>query len=57
MRYKRIQERALSCELSAASDILAYFENKKVTEQYVIKLVKKSFYNKLPITVDDKTIW
>jgi len=57
MRYKRIQERALSCELSATSDILAYFENKKISEQYIIKLVDKSYYNRLPIEVDGKKIW
>ena len=57
MKYKRIQERALSCELSAASDILSFFENKEVSESYVISLVQKSYYNKLPEIVNNKRIW
>jgi len=57
LKHKRIQERSLSCELSATSDIVAYFINRKVTESYIIKQVDKSFYNKALQIVDNKKIW
>ncbi len=57
MKYKRIQERSLSCELSAVSDIISYFENTKYEESYIIDLMDKDFYNKYPVKKGDKIIW
>ena len=57
LKYKRIQERALSCELSAASDILSYLDNKKISESYVISVMDKSYYNSYPIEKNWKIIW
>jgi hypothetical protein len=56
-KYKRLQERSLSCELSAASDIVSYFINKKVTEIYIIKQVSKDYYNKPFEVINNKKIW
>lgn len=57
MKYNRIQERALSCELSATSDILSHFESRKISETSIINMVSKSQYNQLPTVEDGKTIW
>jgi len=57
LKYKSKQKRSLSCELSATSDILSFFENKKITENFVIDLVRKSYYNTLPILFKNKRIW
>jgi hypothetical protein len=58
-RYKKksIQKRALSCEISVASDILARHTGKKVTEDYLLGKIEKSEYGKLPEVIDGKTIW
>jgi hypothetical protein len=50
LKYKSIQEKSLSCELSATSDILSYFEEQKISEISVINNVEKSLYNQLPRT-------
>ncbi|MCP4523299.1 MAG: hypothetical protein GY828_03700, partial [Candidatus Gracilibacteria bacterium] len=55
--YKRIQERSLSCELSATSDILSYFKNEKISEISVINQVDKSQYNELPKKENGVLIW
>jgi hypothetical protein len=48
MKYNRIQERALSCELSATSDILSHLEARNISETSIINMVSKSQYNQLP---------
>jgi hypothetical protein len=50
-KYTRIQQKSLSCELSAASDILSTLENKNITEDELISHVGKSMYNQLPINI------
>ena len=57
LEYKRIQEKSLSCELSATADIVSYFEWKKYSEDYIINLVDKDMYNQKPKIVNGKTIW
>jgi hypothetical protein len=57
MKYNRIQERSLSCELSATSDILSHLEYRKISETSIINMVDKSHYNKLPTIENGKTIW
>ncbi|MCP4524216.1 MAG: hypothetical protein GY828_08410 [Candidatus Gracilibacteria bacterium] len=57
MTYKSIQEKSLSCELSATSDILSYFTNTKISEISVINKVDKSMYNKLPEIKNGVKIW
>jgi len=54
---KSIQKRALSCEISVASDILARHTDKNVTEDYLITQIEKSSYWELPQTIDGKTVW
>lgn len=58
-RYKKksIQKRALSCEISVASDILARHTWKQITEDFLIDKIDKSWYNQLPKEVDGKRIW
>ncbi len=55
--YKTLQEKSLSCELSATSDIISYLEDKRVAESFVIRLVAKSHYNTLPRIEWDKKMW
>ena len=57
MKYNRIQEKSLSCELSATSDIISHLENRKISETSIINMVDKSMYNQLPIIENGKTIW
>lgn len=57
LKYKRIQEKSLSCELAATADISSYLKNQKVSEEYIISVVEKSKYNSLPIEQDDIKIW
>jgi hypothetical protein len=57
MKYNRIQERALSCELSATSDILSHLEYRKISEISIINMVDKSHYNQVPTIENGKTIW
>ena len=45
---KSIQQRALSCEISATADILARHTDKRVTEDYLLTQIGKSYYNQLP---------
>ena len=54
---KSKQQRALSCEISIASDILARHTNRRVTEDYLLTKIEKSAYGELPEVVDGKTIW
>lgn len=58
-RYKKksIQKRALSCEISVASDILSRHINREVSEDYLLEKIEKSAYNQLPKKVDGKLIW
>ena len=42
---KRLQDRPLSCESSAAADILSYFFGKNITEYDVSHLLAKSEFN------------
>ena len=55
--YKRIQQKSLSCESSAAADILAYHTWEKVTEDYVISKLGKSMYNQAQYYEWWKRIW
>ena len=57
LEYKRIQQKALSCELSATADIISNLKKKSMTESFVERLLKKSQYNTLPTTQWNKTIW
>jgi len=57
MKYKSIQKKSLSCELSATADIISYFENKKVNEDFIEKVLEKSYYNKLPETIRWVRVW
>ena len=54
---KSIQKRALSCEISVASDILARHTGKRITEDYLVQQIDKSLYWELPKTVDGKIVW
>ena len=58
-RYKKksIQKRALSCEISVASDILARHTGRRISEDYLVRKIEKSEYRKLPKIVDGKTVW
>lgn len=42
---KHIQEMPLSCEISAAADIISYFTGKEVTESSLLKKLSKSHFN------------
>jgi len=57
MTYNRLQEKALSCEMSATSDILSHLEDKKILESSIINMISKSHYNELPKVENWKTIW
>ena len=48
MKYKNIQKRSLSCEISATADILSYLTAREIKEDYLLKPLPKSQYNKLP---------
>lgn len=54
---KSIQKRALSCEISAASDILARHTDRKVTEDFLITQIERSAYGELPKKENGKLIW
>jgi len=58
-RYKKKSEqlRALSCEISVASDILARHTGRQISEDYLLEKIEKSAYNQLPKKVDGKLIW
>ncbi len=58
MPFHRLQERSLSCESSAASDILSYLTAKNISEDEIVDLLPKSdFYNKLPEQRDIWKVW
>ena len=57
MSFKSIQEKSLSCELSATSDIISHLENRQISETSIINMVDKSHYNQLPVIENGKTIW
>lgn len=57
MLYKTIQKRALSCEISATADIISYLLWQNITEDELLKIMPKSFYNKLPYYKDWKKYW
>ncbi len=55
---KSIQERALSCEISATKDIINYLLWKNIKERTLIEEISKSEYKKLPTkNIDWKIIW
>lgn len=55
---KNLQQRALSCESSATSDILSTLLGENITENTVVSLLPKStYYNKLPEKTSDWIIW
>jgi len=55
--YKRIQNKNLSCEISATADILSYLLNRNITEDILLTKLSKSQYNKLPTTINWKKYW
>lgn len=57
METKNIQQRALSCEMSAAADILTFYEWKNISEWLLVAFVSKSEYNQFPKTKDGITYW
>jgi len=57
IKNKNLQKMSLSCEISAASDILSYLENKKITEKDLLKKLSKSEYNKLPKYKNNQFSW
>ncbi len=57
LKYKRIQGKALNCEISATADILSYLLKKEVKESKLEILLDKSEYNKLPTKKNWKTYW
>lgn len=54
--FKRIQSRPLSCEASAAADIISYFTNKNISEYEIYDIMKKDF-DKTPLKKWEKLIW
>lgn len=54
---KSIQGKAMSCESSAASDILSRMMNKQITEDDVITILSKSWYNQTAIQKNGKRYW
>lgn len=57
LKYKRIQNKSLSCEISATADILSYLLHKNVTEDNLLKFLDKSEYKKLPKIINWKKYW
>ncbi|MDD5213732.1 MAG: C39 family peptidase [Candidatus Gracilibacteria bacterium] len=56
--YKRLQKYNLSCEISAAADIISTLKSKKIEEDELIdKLPKSSFYDKKPISFNGQRLW
>lgn len=54
---KSIQAKSLSCESSAAADILSTLLTKHITEDDVITLLPKSWYNQSAILENGKRYW
>lgn len=53
-----LQKRSLSCESSAASNILSSMLWKNISEDEVVSwLPKSNFYNKLPSKIQDDKLW
>lgn len=57
IKYKRIQEKPLSCELSVTADILTYLTWKKVSEEDVLTKIENKYLNVLPYQFDWKMYW
>ncbi len=57
IKYKRIQKKSLSCEISATADIVSYLEKKRIAESFFEKMLDKSYYNRLPEIINWKKIW
>jgi len=57
MKYKNIQKRSLSCEISATADILSYLTAREIKEDYLLKALPKSKYGKLPFYVKGQKYW
>lgn len=57
MEIKTIQQRALSCEISATADILSHLLQKEITENTLLEKLKKSEYNTLPQIKNNKIYW
>lgn len=56
-KYKRIQQKSLSCESSATSDIISKRLWKNITEDDIIEILPKSEYWKTAWFEDDNRIW
>ncbi len=54
---KTYQERALSCEMSAAQDVMNYLGNTNITEIELIEKIPKSFFNQLPYEENGRRFW
>lgn len=53
-----LQEKALSCEISATADILSTLLGKKISEQSLLDILpKSSYYNALPLKNGTNTLW
>ena len=48
LAVKTIQKRSLSCEISAAADILSHYEWTVINEDSLLEILPKSWYNTLP---------
>ncbi|MDQ7010123.1 MAG: C39 family peptidase [Candidatus Gracilibacteria bacterium] len=57
IKNKTIQKRALSCEISAASDILSYLKGEKISEDILLNKLEKSEYNTLPKYKNENLSW
>lgn len=56
--YKRLQKYDLSCEISAASDIISAIKWEKIEEDELIeKVSKSSFFDKTPISFNWQRLW
>ncbi len=56
--YKRLQKYDLSCEISAASDIISAIKWEKIEEDELIeKVSKSSFFDKKPISFNWQRLW
>lgn len=57
IKYKHLQKKALSCEISASADILSYLTWKKITEDILLKKLSKSQYKQLPQKDKNMKLW
>lgn len=57
MKFKRLQDRPLSCESSVTADILSYLLTEDISEYDVYELIDKTFVNTLPFMFENKRFW